>query len=109
MRFILVNLRGRATLTEEGDVDFAAFSIKLDEDDWFEGSSTNFVMTGVFEDPSLRKKMAEEKEREEERKLIIASDKTDKLMETLSVVTTFTAETYISAKLNGKLWGGDRR
>ena len=106
-RFVQVNLRGGASLTNEGDLDAAAFNITLDDDDWFEGGSANFVMTGVFGQPSKRAKDTEQREREEERKLIIASDKTEQLIETLSVVTTFTSETDATAKLNGKFGGGD--
>ena len=106
-KFVNLNLRGGASLTDEGDLETAAFNIKLDDDDWFEGGSASFVMTGVFKDPAKLAEKDQEKEREEERRLIIANDKTEQLMETLSVVTTFTSATDATALLNGNNGGGD--
>ena len=66
-RFVHLNLRGGASLTEEANLDKEVFNLQLDDDDWFEGGSTSFVMTGVFGDPTKRTEEAQEKEREEER------------------------------------------
>ena len=52
---------------EEGNLDSAEFSIQLDDDDWFEGGSASFVMTGVFGEPSKRAERAQEKEREKKK------------------------------------------
>jgi hypothetical protein len=106
-KYVHLNLRGGASLMDEGDLDAAAFNIKLDDDDWFEGGSANFVMTGIFGQPNKNKEAEQQKEREEERNLIIANDKTEHLMDTLSVMSTYTSETDASEMLSGKYGGGD--
>lgn len=106
---IQINLRGGASLTSEGDLESDAFQIHLDEDDWFDGGRATFIMTGIFEDKggndsgnNGQSNAEAAREREEERRLIIASETTEKLLSDLEVISVFTEATDATGLLAGK-------